>query len=275
MPIQLEISDGVPYWWDSPDIWVVPGNDPNGDPDQPVAGQPAFLWAQVQNIGNQNASGAQVNFYWSNPAAGVLRSNSTLVGSAFVDLGPGETKDVLCVIPWIPVIVNDGHECVVAEVIHTGDPLPAPVPDAFDPPTYRQVAQKNLNVLAMSLNMMIRAIQIGAPPREDRRLRIGIERGEQLDKKLLARLGLARHRFAPRAQVTAWLSHNSDCEPAEKKPPESVTYDVKRGTVAAVFLKVMPAKLDADTYAVLRVVARSGEKVMGGVTYVLVNAGEK
>jgi hypothetical protein len=275
MPIQLEISDGVPYWWDSPDIWVVPGNDPNGDPDQPVAGQPAFLWAQVQNIGNQNASAAQVNFYWSNPAAGVLRSNSTLVGSAFVDLGPGETKDVLCVIPWIPVIVNNGHECVVAEVIHSGDPLPAPVPDAFDPPTYRQVAQKNLNVLAMSAQMMIRAIQIGAPAREDRRVRMVIERGEQLDKRVLARLGLSRHRFAASAKPVASLSLDGDCEPIEKKPTASLNYEVKRGTTSAVFLKVMPTKLEPDSYAVLRVVARDGDKVTGGVTYVLINAGEK
>jgi len=47
--------------------------------------------------------------------------------------------------------------------------------------------------------------------------------------------------------VTAWLPHNGDCEPAEKKPTDSVTYDLKRGTVAAVYLKVMPGRLDTDT----------------------------
>jgi hypothetical protein len=274
MPIQLEISDGVPYWWDSPDIWVVPGSDPYAAPDQPVAGQPAFLWAEVQNLGDQACTGAVVNFYWSNPATGVLRSTSTLVGSGFVDLAPGETKEVLCVIPWVPVIVNGGHECVVAEVIHPGDPLPTPVPDPFSPPTYRQVAQKNLNVLPMMMAMMIRPIQIGAPQREDRRLKISLERGEQLDKKALTRLGLKGHRFAPRVQVKAWLSHDGDAKEPDGKPPESLECDLKRGTACAVYLKVMPAKLDADTYTVLRVVARSGDKLLGGVTYALIKATE-
>jgi len=90
-------------------------------------------------MGDQPANGATVNIYWSNPATSVLRSNSTLVGSAFVDLNPGETKEVLCVIPWIPQIVNNGHECVVAEAIHPSDPLAPPPGDAFDPPTYHQI----------------------------------------------------------------------------------------------------------------------------------------
>jgi hypothetical protein len=128
MPVQLLIRDGDPHWWNSPDIWVVPGNDPNGAPGQPVAGEAAFLWARVQNTGKDPATGATVKFYWSNPAAGVLRSNSTFVGSAFVSLNGGETKEVLCVIPWIPVVVNNGHECLVAEVIHPADPLPSPLP---------------------------------------------------------------------------------------------------------------------------------------------------
>ena len=32
MTIQLEIRDGNPDWWLSPDIWVVPGADPAAPP---------------------------------------------------------------------------------------------------------------------------------------------------------------------------------------------------------------------------------------------------
>ncbi len=149
----LEIRDGDPHWWASPDIWVVPGEDPNGSPGQPVAGEPAYLWGRVKNKGEEPVSGARVNFYWSNPALGVLRSNSTPVGTAFVDLDPGEAKDVLCVIPWIPQIVNNGHECLVAELIHSSDPLPSPLPDPFEPPIHNQVAQKNLTVLSGAKKM--------------------------------------------------------------------------------------------------------------------------
>ena len=109
----LTIRDGDPYWWNSPDIWVVPGVDPGGLPGVPIAGNPAYLWARAHNTGDQAVTGAKIDFYWSNPATGVLRSNSHLVGSAYVDLEAGETQEVLCLVPWIPEIVNNGHECLV------------------------------------------------------------------------------------------------------------------------------------------------------------------
>ncbi len=71
-------------------------------------------------------TGAQADFYWSNPATGELRSNSHFIGSAFVDLEPGEVQDVPCLTPWIPEIVNIGHECVVAEILHPANPLARP-----------------------------------------------------------------------------------------------------------------------------------------------------
>src|SRR5918999_1722995 len=101
----LLIRDGDPYWWNSEDIWVVPGDDPTGAPGQPRAGQPAYLWALVRNEGRNDVVGARVDFFWSNPALGVLRSNSTLVGSGYVDLPAGESAEVLCVVAWTPVIV--------------------------------------------------------------------------------------------------------------------------------------------------------------------------
>jgi hypothetical protein len=77
MAAKIQIRDGNP-WWLSQDIWVVPGDNPNGLPGRPIAGQTNYLWARTQNIGTLPISGANINFYWSNPATGVLRSNSTL-----------------------------------------------------------------------------------------------------------------------------------------------------------------------------------------------------
>src|SRR6218665_2877518 len=147
---QLEIRDGTP-WWLSPDLWVVPGDDPSGAAGSPIAGQNNYLWARVRNTGDRAVSMARVDFFWSNPATGVLRSTSQQIGSplphppppgqqkltslsptpargvlrstsqqigsSFTDLAPGETKEVLCVSPWVPVIVNGGHECVVAQLV--------------------------------------------------------------------------------------------------------------------------------------------------------------
>jgi hypothetical protein len=273
MPTILEIEDGNP-WWNSHDIWVVPGNDPNGAPGSPIAGEPAFLWARVHNKGREAVSGARVNYYWSNPAAGVLRSNSTIIGSAFVDLNPGETKEVLCIIPWIPVIVNDGHECVVAEVIHFSDPLPSPLPDPFDPPTYRQIAQKNLTVLAMSmLKTLILPIQVAAPMRMEQQLLVGIEVGGTLDDRLLYQLGLKGHKPAGKVDPKVGLSLEPGCgEDGELQ--RQVRLSLKPGTARAVYLRVSPFELQPRTYALINVISRSAQKVVGGITYVVVKREE-
>jgi len=96
MSAQLVIRDGSPYWYLSPDIWVVPGNDPSGSPGNPIAGQTAYLWAQVAHTGSTDANGVSIDFYWANPALQVTRSNATLVGSAFTDVAAGGTQDALC-----------------------------------------------------------------------------------------------------------------------------------------------------------------------------------
>lgn len=59
MAVQLQIRDGDP-WWMSPDIWVVPGNDPNGAPGQPIVGQDNYLWgASSQQRVHGSGSGAR------------------------------------------------------------------------------------------------------------------------------------------------------------------------------------------------------------------------
>jgi hypothetical protein len=75
MSVQLVIRDGNPYWYLSPDIWVVPGNDPSGPPGSPIAGQTAYLGARVANTGSTGANGVRVDFYGANPALQVAMSH--------------------------------------------------------------------------------------------------------------------------------------------------------------------------------------------------------
>lgn len=273
MATQLVIRDGDPHWWNSPDIWVVPGLDPNGAPGQPVAGQPAFVWGRVRNAGEQAVSGATVNFYWSNPAAGVLRSNSTPIGSSFVDLVPGESKEVLCVIPWIPVIVNDGHECLVAEVIHSADPLPVPLPDAFNPPAYRQVAQKNLTVLAMKKSARVIPIQVAASPRIARSVTVTVEQGGELDRENLIQAGLKGFTPARVKGIKAGLSVEPGC--GEVDVQEKLRVELKPGAARAVYLHITPVEsLAPGTYHLIHVVSRQDKETDGGVSFILINAKE-
>ena len=148
MPVTLEIDDGDP-WWLSPDVWAVP-NDPTGAPGTPIAGQPTYLWARVHNTGGDDAVNATVRFYWANPATTVNRSTATAVGSANVTIPAGGVQEVLCLTPWVPSYVNDGHECIIAEAFQDfADPLPPGVD--FQVPTDRHTAQRNLAVLDVSM----------------------------------------------------------------------------------------------------------------------------
>lgn len=148
MTVFLEIVDGNPQWYLSPNIWTVPGDDPEGSPGLPVAGQSCFVWANVRNNGSNVVQNATVRFYWANPSVGFDRNSANLIGSSFVTLNPGQRADVLCLTPWVPVFVNNGHECVLAEAFHSTDPLPGS--SLFNVPVDRHVAQRNLSVIETS-----------------------------------------------------------------------------------------------------------------------------
>lgn len=183
MSVALEIEDGDP-WWLSSSLWTVPGPDPEGPPGSPIAGSPCYLWARVRNTGSTAVTNASVRVYWANPAVGFDRTTANLVGSAFVTLAAGETSDVLCLSPWIPTLVNEGHECILAEAFHSSlDPLPG-VP-AFNVPTDRHVAQRNLAVvMALAGQVFSTAFEAHNPSRKVRMFDLVLKEGKfaQIEK---------------------------------------------------------------------------------------------
>ena len=176
MAPQLEIEDGNP-WWMSLDLWTVPGNDPLGTPGSPVAGTACYVWARVHNTGKDFVTNATVRYYWANPAVGFDRTTANLIGTAFVSLAAGQTEDVLCLTPWIPVYLNSGHECILAEAFHPSlDPLPAS--SAFNVPTDRHVAQRNLSVIGTASSQFFHfAFEVHNPQRIARAFTVAVEMG--------------------------------------------------------------------------------------------------
>ena len=272
MSVQLLIRDGNPYWYLSPDIWVVPGNDPSGAPGSPIAGQSAYLWAHVANTGSTDATGVRVDFYWANPALQVTRSNATFVGSAFADVPAGGAQDALCLVPWTPVVVNNGHECLVAVANHAGDPLPSPLPDAFDPPTYRQVAQLNLTVLVASMHTAMLALTVSGLRRADKVVMLTTELGGELDAGTLANLGLRGFRPAKAAAVEVGLDHEQHCV-GDKDAIGNGKLEVRvpRGTSAAVHVAVRAKSLPKNEYQLIQIVERAKDKVLGGLGLVVIS----
>ncbi len=276
MAAKIQICDGNP-WWVSPDIWVVPGNDPNGSIGSPVAGQSNYLWAKVHNVGNQLIEGAIINFYWSNPAMGVLRSNSTLVGFGFVDLEVGESKDVLCLTPWTPVVVNNGHECVVAEAITPLDPLPNPLQDAFDPPTFDQVAQRNLQVVVLSplMQFMILPIQISASTRMAKSGKISIEignLGKEQVQTILAQLGFEKLPRLKEETVRFGISQQGGCH-SSKEAIDKCNLDFKlvEETSTGIFVHLEQSPKSKESgYQVLHLTESINGKVVGGNSILII-----
>jgi hypothetical protein len=269
----LIIRDGNPYWYLSPDIWVVPGNDPTGSTGSPIAGQTAYLWAHVANAGSTDANGVRVDFYWANPALQVTRSNATLVGSAYADVPAGSAQDALCLVPWTPAIVNGGHECLVAVANHASDPLPSPLPDAFDPPTYSQVAQKNLTVLVAAMHASMLSITIAGLQRADKSVTLTTELGGELDAGTLASVGLRGLRPAKGPSVEVGLDVERRCV-GDKDPigRDRLELRVPRGTSAAVHAAIRAKNLAANEYQLVQIVERVEDKVLGGLCLVVVSA---
>lgn len=274
MSAHLIIHDSPnPYWWNSPDIWVVPGSDPNGSTGQPVVGQASYLWARVTNAGPSLASETRIDFYWGNPSAQMAVGTVTAIGSAFVDLAAGDTQDVLCLVPWVATFVNGGHECVVA-VAHGSDdenPLADPLPAGFqlDPPSHEQVAQLNLSVVPAMMQASL-AIMVHGTARADKHAVLSVEVGGELESGTLARLGLGKLRRSADHTVVGSLHRESVCGVvAEGKP--RIEIDVPKGTSSPVFVALNAAKLNAGNYQVVHVVERLQGKIVGGVTYVVVN----
>lgn len=172
MAIELEIRDGSPHWYLSPDIWIV--QDPNDTIESmPVAGTPCYLKARVRNNGSNDVANATVNFYWANPAIGVNRNTANLIGQSFVSLSRGSEEDVLCLTPWVPEFLNDGHECVIAEAFHPNDPLPAATD--FNVPTDRHVAQRNLSVLLAMHSMFHMNFEMHNGSRKEQKFTVKVQ----------------------------------------------------------------------------------------------------
>jgi len=278
MAVELLIEDGSPDWWESLDIWVVPGTDPSGAPGTPVVGQPAYLWATVRNEGDTDASEVQVDFWVANPSIQIRKSTANHVGTAFADVAAGSSQDVLCLVPWNVTLVNGGHECVVVEASSPADPLSPPPadPDILDAPDYRQIAQRNLTVaLAMGTARQELLISISAGLRASNTVELEVSEGHPLSRKALASLGLKARRAVP-DKVAAGLSERSQCGQDRPESHRTLRLEVPRGTSAAAYLGLAPQEpLAADEYAVIKVVGRDQERIVGGLSVVMVQPRER
>ena len=140
-------------FWESPDIFVLPGVTPEEAPAMPAqlggvaeANANNTVYAQVWNLGQMQVSAAQVEFYWFNPTLGFSAGAGQLIGSTFVDVEAGSHRIVKCPNAWRALYVNGGHECLLVRVsAATTDPLGLPLWDASH---NRHIGQRNIHVMS-------------------------------------------------------------------------------------------------------------------------------
>lgn len=279
MGVQLLIRDGTPNWWESPDIWVVPGTDPSGPAGTPVAGQTAYLWATVTNQGDTDVTQAQVDFWVANPSMQIRKSTSNHIGTAYVDVAAGTSQDVLCLVPWNVTVINGGHECVVVEVSSPADPLSPPPadPDVLDAPTYRQIAQRNLSVAAMAGQARREIIlSIHAGMRADKTADVKVDVGGELPPNILKSLGLHASRNTGAKRIGAVLSGHSLCGSPTSEREQRMNVRIARGTAVPVYLNIETSgRLAPEEYALVRVVESERGRVIGGLSVVVIEGEQR
>jgi len=132
-------------FWESPDVWVESSLGVN----QPVAGQPNTVFCRITNLGMEDATGVVTSFWWANPSLAITEANAHQINTQTpaVTVPAQSSVVVQCPDPWVPVMENGGHECLLAEAyIPVFDDITAPL----DPVDDRHVGQKNEQVVTVA-----------------------------------------------------------------------------------------------------------------------------
>ena len=134
-------------FWESPDIAI---EGPSGDPDVATPGTVNKVKVHVWNLGLADCWAAHVDLYWCNPSIGINPAVANPIGSKVIALAAGQHSVVS--FDWTPVVVNGGHECLVAQVY---DPVSDPVVATFNPVQDRHVGQRNVSVVQAAANQVV------------------------------------------------------------------------------------------------------------------------
>jgi hypothetical protein len=102
------------------------------------------------------------------------------------------------------------------------------------------------------------------------------EVGGELRETALERLGIKGFRPAGDVRVEVGLSLRPDhARDGAPLPPAELGLRVERGTSTAVYASVRAAGLAAGEYQLVRITERAGDRVLGGLGFVVISGGKR
>jgi hypothetical protein len=196
-------------FWESPDIYILPGVHPSMAPDTPpsfggvaLANADNTVYAHVWNFGHAAASNVIVEFYWCNPALGINAGSAIRIGEAWLSLGARGSGNahavVKCPEPWSATYLNGGHECLLVrawDLPH--DLLGKP---EWDASLNRHIGQRNIHV-ATAAEMAGQGVTLHVGPLFGEPAAVRVERADPTAMPWL-QLRAGRGQFPTRAMPT-------------------------------------------------------------------------
>jgi hypothetical protein len=259
-------------FWESPDVYILPGTAPSAAPKVPaalgqvaLAGQENTVYAHVWNLGRAAAREVVVEFYWCNPTLGFNPVGATLIGTAFTVLGArgsGFCHQVIkCPIAWVPTFVNGGHECLLIRAWDVAaDPMTTPEWDASQ---NRHLGQRNIHVVsageALSGPVQLTVGALFGQPAE-----VAVTRAQPVTMPWLQLHTMTRGGFPAPAMPTGVVGIGS---PGGLLDQTATTVDAEDQRIAFGTSDAPPAPGTAHVY---RVSASQNGQVFGGYSVVLV-----
>jgi len=270
-------------FWESPDVWTEGSLGIN----QPVVGEPTQVYAQVSNLGMEDAVGAVIKYWWANPSMAITEATANLIGTATVTIPSLDMLPFASPTPWVPVVQNGGHECLIVEAyLPVFDPLTDPMQPVYD----RHVGQKNEQLITLQQGQKLQFhIDAFNFTRSRQEVAVEVTKGV-LPANLQNRFGQLRTaqkfvaaaaEFQPRVNVAEKarrsVEHESKAanrllshavKPVQLGPPiASVTKTFAPGEIRPVEVTgALPPHARPGEIYPLRIFERIGDAVVGGYT---------
>jgi hypothetical protein len=152
--------DYLPVHWNTTTIWNRNAADSGATHQNPILGQPNFVYVKVRNRGTSTATNVVVKGFHCKPGAGLLWPNdlqpmTTAQIAAGSILGNNTQEKIVGPFQWTPVTNAFGHDCLMMIASATGDPANTSnftagetVPEWRLVPNDNNIAQRNVSLVA-------------------------------------------------------------------------------------------------------------------------------